>query len=76
MAEKDLPNFEIFDGDEGPSRYTPVVKTPPTRLTCRTWWTSSVHQLFLTSAISIKCHSASYLSPSRFLFSYLMNPAR
>ena len=28
MAEKDLPNFEIFDGDEGPSRYTPVVKTP------------------------------------------------
>ena len=28
MAEKDLPNFEVFDGDEGPSRYTPVGKTP------------------------------------------------
>jgi len=28
MGEKDLPDFELFDGDEGPSRYTPVGKTP------------------------------------------------
>jgi two-component system cell cycle sensor histidine kinase/response regulator CckA len=28
MGEKDLPDFELFDGEEGPSRYTPVVKTP------------------------------------------------
>jgi two-component system, cell cycle sensor histidine kinase and response regulator CckA len=28
MAEKDLPNFELLDGDEEPSRYTPVGRTP------------------------------------------------
>jgi two-component system, cell cycle sensor histidine kinase and response regulator CckA len=28
MGEKDLPNFGLLDGDEEPSKYTPVGKTP------------------------------------------------
>jgi nitrogen-specific signal transduction histidine kinase len=28
MGEKDLPDFELFGGDEGPSKYTPFVKAP------------------------------------------------